>query len=188
MSGIVAKPVVKNKFWILEEDGTKVGTIQAVDEVGGVVLVKDTNREVFPSIKTLSKKYNIRVENKIIAQSHKPLEYEIYGYPTPHKPHNILYNVQKHLPVFTKSAKSKSYFCAGHYLIKFNQSWCKSYCPKAITLNRYEFLGPFKTSSEANQLLRTLNGSTHEFTNQKLQRQNQVDESNTKQTTGTECR
>lgn len=158
MTEIVAKPVVKNKFWIVEESGSKIGHIQAVDN-GGVVFVHENQRESFPSLKLLSKKYNIVVSKRTVRpEAAADAVYEIYGYPTPHRPHNILYNVKKKLPVFTKSAKSKSYFCAGYYVIKFNQNWSKSYCPKAITLNRYEFVGPFRTQQEALQQMRELNG------------------------------
>lgn len=155
MSEIVAKPIIKNKFWILENSGSKIGTIQAVDETGGVVLVQGTGREIFPSINILSKKYNIRIERRSTKINHGAA-HDIYGYPTPHKPHNVLYDVRKRLPIFTKTAKSKSYFCAGHYLIKFNQSWSKAYCPKAITLNRYEFRGPFRTTEELSQEMKKI--------------------------------
>ena len=156
MTDIVANPVVKNKFWIVEESGSKIGHIQAVDN-GGVVFVQDQHRETFPSLKLLAKKYNI-VLNKRTArpQTASDTVYEIYGFPTPHRPYNVLYNVKKKLPVFTKSAKSKSYFCAGHYVIRFDQSWSRSYCPKIITLNRYQYLGPFRTPEEASQALKNI--------------------------------
>lgn len=159
MSTLLAKPVVKNKFWIVEEGGQKVATIQAIEE-GGFAYVHDDHREMFPSIKLLSKQYNIEItkpEPKDRAAK-KDDVYEIHGYTTPHRPHNILYDVQKHLPIYTKTAKSKSYFCAGYYIIKFNHNWAKAYCPKAITLNRYEYQGPFHTTEEMLVALRTANG------------------------------
>ena len=55
----IAKPIVKNKFWIVERDGEKLATIQAIDEDGGYAYVHDDQREVFPTIKLLSSKYNI---------------------------------------------------------------------------------------------------------------------------------
>lgn len=157
MSDTIAKQIVKNKFWIVEEAGEKIATIQAIDQ-GGVAYVHDNHREVFPSIKLLSKKYNIDFVKTEKVKPAAGTVYEIHGYPTPHKPHNVLFDVQKHLPVFTKTTKSKSYFCAGYYIIKFNQNWAKAYCPKAITLNRYEYQGPFTTQAEMTAKLRTANG------------------------------
>ena len=58
MTEIHAKPIVDGKFWIVEEAGEKIATIQAVEE-GGFVYVHDEARELFPSIKILQKTYNI---------------------------------------------------------------------------------------------------------------------------------
>jgi hypothetical protein len=58
MTELIAKPVIKNKFWIVESEGTKVATIQAVED-GGFVYVHDEERQRFPTIKLLTKEYNI---------------------------------------------------------------------------------------------------------------------------------
>lgn len=155
MSDVIAKPVVKNKFWIVESNGQKVATIQAVEE-GGFAYVHDNERELFPTIKLLSSKYNIE-----FVKAEKPSKgegHDVYGYPCSNKPHNEIYDVQRKLPIYTKSSKSKSYFCAGYYLVKFSNTWVKAYCPKTITLNRYDYAGPFKTPEEQQIELRKRNG------------------------------
>ena len=63
MSDVIAKPIVKNKFWVVEEQGTKIATIQARDD-GGFVYVHDDLREYFPTVKILKQKYNIKFNNK----------------------------------------------------------------------------------------------------------------------------
>lgn len=142
----IAKPIVKNKYWIVEEKGNKVATIQAIDE-GGFAYVHDNERERFASIKMISKKYNIDfVRAEKLKNTHAG---EVYGYPCQGKSHNEVYDVARRLPIYTKSAKSRSFFCAGYYLVKYGSNWIKEYCPKLITLNRYEFKGPFKSESEA---------------------------------------
>ena len=50
MSEKIAKQIVKNKFWVVEDSGNKVATIQARDD-GGFVYVHDDEREYFSSIK-----------------------------------------------------------------------------------------------------------------------------------------
>jgi hypothetical protein len=155
MSDAIAKPVVKNKFWIVESNGQKVATIQAVEE-GGFAYVHDDQRELFATIKLLSSKYNIE-----FVKAEKPVKgegHDVYGYPCSNKPHNEIYDVQRKLPIYTKSSKSKSYFCAGYYLVKFSNTWVKAYCPKTITLNRYEYAGPFKSAEEQQTELRKRNG------------------------------
>ena len=43
------------------------------------------------------------------------------------------------------TTKSKSLYAAGYFIIRFEKGWVKSFCPKMITLDRYESKGPFKT-------------------------------------------
>ena len=68
-----------------------------------------------------------------------------------------MYDVKRKLPLFTKSAKVKSLYCAGYYIIKFDKGWVKSFCPKQITVERYETKGPFKTEIEMRQELSRVN-------------------------------
>jgi hypothetical protein len=64
-----------------------------------------------------------------------------------------MYDVKRQLPLFTKSEKSKSLYCAGYYIIKFDKGWVKSFCPKLITIERYISKGPFKTESSMKEAL-----------------------------------
>jgi hypothetical protein len=142
MSEIVAKVVIKNKFWIVEEDGEQIATIQAIED-GGFVYVNDEARELFPTIKQLAEKYNIQMVKHAPAAKTAAGNWEVHGYPVSGRPHNVLYNVPKKLPVYTRTAKSRSYYCAGHYLIKLKDTWESHFCPKLITVNRYPTQGPF---------------------------------------------
>jgi hypothetical protein len=78
MADRIAKPVVKNKFWVVEDQGHRVATIQATVD-GGFVYVHDDEREHIPSLKVLKQKYNI----KFGAASKPPKEetVTVYGYP-----------------------------------------------------------------------------------------------------------
>jgi hypothetical protein len=157
MTEMIAKPVVKNKMWIVESAGTKVGNIMTVDE-GGVVYLHDNQRESFPSIKILQKKYNIEFVKVEKPKKEKLSSYDVYGFPTNSQPHNEVLDVQRYLPIYTKGNKSKSFFCAGYYIIKFSSTWVRAYCPKLITLNRYEYEGPFKTQERMIEAMREANG------------------------------
>jgi hypothetical protein len=157
MSDIIAKPVVKNKFWIVEEGGEKIATIQAIEE-GGFAYVHDEQRELFPSIKMISKKYNIEFVKAEKPKKEKLDIYDVYGFPTNTQPNNEVLDVQRYLPIYTKGSKSKSFFCAGYYIIKFSSTWVRAYCPKLITLNRYEYQGPFKTQERMVEAMKEANG------------------------------
>jgi hypothetical protein len=154
MSERIATPVIKNKFWVVEDQGKKVATIQARED-GGYVYVHDEEREYFPSVNILKKKYNIKFG--LTAKSKKPASNEVYGFPASGKSYNQIYDVVKKLPVYSKNPKSKSLYCAGYYLIKLNGTWTTAYCPKNITLNRYEFQGPFRTEKEMNDEHKRIN-------------------------------
>jgi hypothetical protein len=156
---LLAKAIVKNKCWVVEDDyHNKVGTIMTNPK--GVVYQHDQKREQFASLKVLSDRYNIIVDKsppkKIVTEAH-----DVYGYPCDYKAQNVLWDVPKKLPVFTKGSKSKSFFCAGYYIVKFNNGWVKSYCPKLITLNRYPYAGPYQTQEEMQEHLRIANGALH---------------------------
>jgi len=148
MSETVARPVVKNKYWIVETSGHKVATIQAIEE-GGYAYVHDDQRERFSSIKLISKKYNIEFAKP--GKSKPNGSSDVYGYPATAKSYNKVYDVSRKLPIFSKSAKSRSFFCAGYYLVQYSNTWLQEFCPKLITLNRYKYMGPFKSAQEAQE-------------------------------------
>ena len=156
MSELIAKPVVKNKFWVVEDQGQRVATIQAVED-GSIVYVHADHREKYPSIKILSKQHNIKftAANKIP----KDKDNQVYGYPIVGRSFNVVYDIKKRLPIYTKTEKSKSQYCAGYYLLLLNNIWTKTFCPKSISVNRYQYLGPFKTETEMLSKLRELNNA-----------------------------
>ena len=150
-----AKPVIKNKFWIVEEQGQKIATIQAAPD--GVVLVQGSKREKFVNFKLLSARHNILVNKDKKSKVKNTSDYNIYGFPTDCRPHNVLYDVRRRLPFYTKTTKSKSYFCAGHYAVFLNDQWTHHFCPKSITVSRYRHHGPYVSKEEAIGKIHQLN-------------------------------
>lgn len=153
MTELIAKTILKNKYWIVEKEGAKIATIQAIDD-GGFVYVQENKREKFSTIKLLTKAHNLIFDNNYKKEKGLVEQHNVHGYPVSNKPWNVLWDVKHQFPVYTKTSKSKSFYCAGYYVIKFNNGWVKSYCPKFITLNRYQFQGPFKTKDEMNEALK----------------------------------
>jgi len=140
-----AKEIIKDKFWIVENEGVRVGTLAISDDQ---FMLSDSNGVSFYKNK---KQLNTKLNTKITwtaLEIKKSEEKETHGYPTSCVPYNSMYDVKRKLPLFTKSEKSKSLYCAGYYTIKFDKGWVKSFCPKLITVERYETRGPFKTELE----------------------------------------
>jgi hypothetical protein len=61
-----------------------------------------------------------------------------------------LWSVTQQLPLYNKTAKSKSWFAAGWYRVRRGRNWHTVLAPKLIVLQRYEYQGPFITQQEAN--------------------------------------
>ena len=152
---IKAKPVLTDKFWIVEDEGVRIGTLSKSDE--GFAITAKGKVDYYKSETQLKKKFG---KNFLIANINKVddnVKAEIHGYPTRTTPYNSMYDIKRKLPLFTKSEKSKSVYCAGYYLVKFNVNWLKSYCPKLITIERNEYLGPYKTELEMKAALSHVN-------------------------------
>ena len=153
---VKAKPVLKDKFWIVEDEGVRVGTLTRNED--GFVIAGKGKVDFYKSENALKKQFG---KNFLIATiTEQPVadnKYEVHGYPTRTAPFNSMYDIKNKLPLFTKSEKSKSIYCAGYYLIKFNVNWLKSFCPKLITVQRNEFMGPFKTELEMKAALSNVN-------------------------------
>ena len=171
---VKAKTLIKDKFWIVEQNGQKLGTLQKKEDNGWVFLNKQDKRQVYHTQESLFTKFgfNIFEENIEKEVEDKSVDkwdvkqaenFEVHGYPCSQKPYNPLWDVQKQLPLYTKTPKSKSMFCAGYYIVKFETvNWRKAYCPKMITLSRYKYKGPMKTKLEMQQVL---NNAVKEFQN-----------------------
>lgn len=153
---IKIKPIVENKFWIIENaHGERIGTCAAnKDKISYRV---GNTSEDFPSFSDMVKEKKVEVSRRYTTPktADVSLDKTVYGYPTNHIPHNQIWNVQMRLPLYTKTSKSSSYHCAGYYIIKFDRTWCKSYTPKLITLQRYPYQGPFADKTGQTTALRT---------------------------------
>lgn len=153
---VIAKPILDGKFWILESEGIKLGTL-CRQEDHRYMFSCATGTKMFDTEQQLRQEFKgdwlwgnttVTVSQESTADINT-----VYGYPTKFEPCNPVFDVQKKLPLFTKSKKSKSLYCAGYYIIKFEKGWVKSFCPKKITLERYPYRGPFKTEMEMKQVM-----------------------------------
>jgi hypothetical protein len=159
MQELLAKQLVPNKFWIVQNHGKKVGTLQKNKD--GFILVTQRDKIHFENV---DKVYDAFGKDFFEATSSKKIQnakvLEVHGFPTSTPAYNPLFDVQNNLPLYSKSKKSKSLYCAGYYTIRFAKGWVKSFCPKLITLQRYEYKGPFTTELEMRQVLSNVSKSS----------------------------
>jgi len=152
----IAKVLIPNKYWILESEGEKFATLSK-DKKGYSLFCKGQKIEV-NTLNEIKERFGITINEDSFVKEHIPVSKttDIYGFPLKGKAYSPLWNVQKRLPIYAKSEKSKSLFCAGYYIIKFRKGWCKAFCPKLITLERNEFKGPFTTEVEMRTILKVV--------------------------------
>ena len=153
MTDLHAKPIIENKFWIVEKDGEKFATLRK-NEDNRFVLSNEEGIKIYDTKESLTRQFGKDFfVAKIVKEADNAQPNEVHGYTTSVEPHNAMFDIQRKLPLFTKSSDSKSLYCAGYHVIRFEKGWVKSFCPKLITLQRYEYKGPFKTELEMKQVL-----------------------------------
>jgi len=153
-----AKVLVPNKVWILENRGVKLGTLNK--EKKGYAFFRQGMKVELTDINEVKARFGEELFKDSInsLKPSKPADPKsIYDFPCSSKPFNPVYNVKNRLPIYAKSSKSKSLYCAGYYVIQFRKGWVKSFCPKLITLERYPYQGPFKTEQEMKTVLNQVN-------------------------------
>jgi hypothetical protein len=158
---VTLKTIVKNNFWILEEDGKKVGT---VNKSGKNQFVVHKNTGQRPEQLTLDEIVNnwgkdcfkspIQTNaNKNIVK--KNTTYYLFDYPCASIPTNEMYDVSRRLPLYTKNDRSNSVHSAGYYIVLYpTNGWTRSFCPKLVTLEKYPYQGPFKTKQDMSLALK----------------------------------
>ena len=150
-----AKPVLKDKFWIVEQDDQRVGTMSWNDD--RYMFSSSIETCFFDNKREMKKKFGVDIIWSDVDEQPLPNDFIVHGFPTSVQPYNTMYDVKRKLPLFTKSNKSKSSYCAGYYIIEFEKGWVKSFCPKLITVERYNYKGPFKTEIVMRQELSRAN-------------------------------
>lgn len=157
----IAKVLIPNKSWLLENDGHKIGTLNR--SRSSYYILKNGEEVPLGNVKDVKEKLGIIFDEQVLLKTENVVkEHSVYDFPANSKPYNAVYNIKRKLPIYSKSKKSKSQYCAGYYVIKFRKGWVKSFCPKLITLDRYPFHGPFKTDQEMRNMLININKKENE--------------------------
>jgi len=158
------KPIINDKFWIVEFQGQKHGTLRYVD--GELYEVSSNGKINMLDKAQLTGLYGIDIENynyeqpetiEITRNTDEKHVDILYEYPCAGVPFNGMYDVKKKLPMYTKTSKSSSYHCAGYYVIEYENGWTRAFCPKLVTLTKYQYKGPYKTKDDMLAKMRQLN-------------------------------
>lgn len=140
-----AKPIIKNEYWVVTDGKKKVGNV--IHEGSDYQVILDNQLETYASTKDIEKSKKIEFEK--IIKTTKPHNPTFAVYPTAsNRVYNNYYDVKRKLHIFTKTPKSKCYYVAGWFAIKQTDEYSIIFCPKYIFVQRYDYLGPFKSKDE----------------------------------------
>lgn len=154
---IKTKQLLPNRFWIIEQNGVRIGTIQHHDDNNFIVTGTDSSIAQLTK-KEVEEQFDIFQKSIVIEQ--KPehtIKKECYGFPTKHVPYNSVLDVKHQIPLYSKSQNSNNMYAAGYYIVKFPKGWVKGFCPKLVTLSNNTFQGPYKTVMEQRQAYSNVN-------------------------------
>ena len=158
------KPIIEKKFWIVESNGQKFGTLRILDNEtfefatnGELTIINETNLFAQFGIDVKNSKSNTVIEPVVTRNTEYKHVDMLYEFPVASEPYNSIFDVKKKLPMYTKTEKSNSFHCAGYYVILYENGWSRAFCPKIVTLNKYENFGPYNSKEDMLAKLRLMN-------------------------------
>ena len=146
---LIAKPVVKDQFWIVTDGTEKVGNVIA--DGSGFEVKLNGSKAHFKNTNSIQKQTNIEFQTIKVDRTKKEVPFN--EYPTTKKVFNSILDIKRKIHLFTKTQKSKCFHAAGWYIIFQGEEPTISFCPKYIFIQRYEYLGPYKTEDEAKNVI-----------------------------------
>lgn len=143
---LTAKPIVKGEYWVITDGDKKVGNVVA--EGSGFDVKIGNNIEHYATTKQIEKKAHIEFEPvSKVGKTEPPFAV----FPTlKNRVYNSVFDVKRKLHLFTETPKSKCYHAAGWFAVKQGDEYQAIFCPKYIFVQRYDYMGPFKTEAEVN--------------------------------------
>ena len=146
---LIAKPVVKDQFWIVTDGTEKVGNVIA--DGSGFEVKLNGSKAHFKNTNSIQKQTNIEFQTIKVDRTKKEVPFN--EYPTTKKVFNSILDIKRKIHLFTKTQKSKCFHAAGWYILFQGEEPIISFCPKYIFIQRYEYLGPYKTEDEAKNVI-----------------------------------
>jgi hypothetical protein len=147
------KPISKSSWILLNENNTQVGLLTFNTEYN---LLYNKEKHSFQTEDEVNKFFDCNLFENIVANKDTTFEpTTVKGFPT--DLNNVVVVDDATLPLYTKNDKSKVVYAAGYYCIKYTELWTQAFCPKAETLSKYTYNGPFKNKMEMRLKLNQLN-------------------------------
>ena len=147
---VILKEITDNSWLVLsDEEQERIGLLSS--NPNGFVLLSKGGKVTFADKEDVEQFFEESVFDKVVKpEIQEQKEYFVKGYPVDFdNPFEADAEDEiSELPLFTKTKASKVYHCAGYYCILFPKGWTHSFCPKLATLDKYKYVGPFRTEME----------------------------------------
>ena len=143
--------ILKSLFSIIivTDGNEKVGNVIA--DGSGFEVKLNGNKTHFKNTNAIKKQTSIQFETARVEKSKKELPFN--EYPTTKKVFNSILDIKRKVHLFTKTLKSKCFHAAGWYVLYQSEEPIVTFCPKYIFIQRYKYVGPFKTEDEAKSVI-----------------------------------
>jgi hypothetical protein len=105
MTNLIAKPIIKDQYWVVTDGEQKVGNVIA--EGSGFNLKINGVSKHFENTSEL--KRTTRIQFQTLKTDRTKAELPFAKFPTVGKVHNSMLDIKRRLHLFTKTTKSKCY-------------------------------------------------------------------------------
>jgi len=147
MSEFVAKPIVKNQYWVITDGEKKVGNVIA--NGSGFDVKMNGSQTHYKNTTEIKRTTNI--EFQTVKSNKTKIQIPFADYPTTEKTFNSILDIKRKLHIYTKTQKSKCFYAAGWFILNHTGEDEIVFCPKYIFVQRYPYTGPFKSRVDAEQ-------------------------------------
>ena len=120
MTELHAKPVIDGKFWIVEDQGNKVGILKVTEQKKYVFSSKD-KVATFDNKKKLFETFGKDFFISRSFLSEKEVDTEVHGYSTSSTPHNPMFDVRKIYLCLLRVKKVKAYIVLATTLLNLKK-------------------------------------------------------------------
>lgn len=138
------KPITENS-WILHSVNGRIGVV--FKENNEYTVIGQIEKKKFKDFNELSLFLKGTVTIEEVEEDNTSIEAgNVDGYPIKHSKSYDIKNAE--YPSYSKVEGSTNRFAAGYYGINFTTGWVYSFCPKVVTLEENNWIGPFRTKLE----------------------------------------
>jgi len=149
---LIAKPIIKDQYWVVTDGTQKVGNMVA-DGSGFNVNMNGISK-YFNNSQEL--KNTTQIQFQSLKNDSNKIDLPFTQYPTTSKVYNSILDIKRKLHLYTKTSKSKCFYAAGWFAMNQNGVFETIFCPKYIFIQRYPYHGPYKTEGEAKDVINSL--------------------------------